>query len=115
MLEQARAEIRRCWGDTPPPIYDPFSGGCSITLEAQRLGVPARASDLNPVPVLIGKATIEFPPQFHNQPPQHPELKKQPSYRGAYRAKPQPQGPRGACAAYVDLLAVQQGQEEGMA
>jgi len=83
VLEEARAEIRRCWGDAPPPIYDPFSGGASIPLEAQRLGVPARASDLNPVAALIGKASIEFPPQFHNQPPQHPGLKKQHSYRGA--------------------------------
>lgn len=37
VLEKARAEIRRSCGDVLPPIYDPFSGGCSIPLEAQRL------------------------------------------------------------------------------
>jgi putative DNA methylase len=37
-----------------PPVYDPFSGGGSIPLEAQRLGLRATGSDLNPVAVLIG-------------------------------------------------------------
>ena len=35
------------------PIYDPFCGGGSIPLEAQRLGRRAIGSDLNPVAVLI--------------------------------------------------------------
>ena len=48
----------------PPPIYDPFCGGGSIPLEAQRLGLEAHASDLNPVAVLITKALIEIPPKF---------------------------------------------------
>lgn len=47
-----------------PPILDPFAGGGSIPLEAQRLGLRAHASDLNPVPVLINKALIEIPPKF---------------------------------------------------
>jgi len=34
------------------PIYDPFAGGGSIPLEAQRLGLKTIASDLNPVAVL---------------------------------------------------------------
>lgn len=38
-----------------PPVLDPFCGGGSIPLEAQRLGLRAYASDLNPVPVLITK------------------------------------------------------------
>ena len=50
------------------PIYDPFAGGGSIPLEAQRLGLKAIASDLNPVAVLINKALIEIPPKFKNQP-----------------------------------------------
>jgi putative DNA methylase len=33
-------------------------------LEAQRLGLEAWASDLNPVAVLINKAMIEIPPKF---------------------------------------------------
>ena len=49
-------------GGNPPPILDPFAGGGTIPLEAQRLGLEAHASDLNPVAVLINKALIEFPP-----------------------------------------------------
>ena len=49
------------------PIYDPFAGGGSIPLEAQRLGLKAIASDLNPVAVLLNKALIELPPKFKNQ------------------------------------------------
>lgn len=54
------------------PIYDPFAGGGSIPLEAQRLGLKTVASDLNPVAVLINKALIELPPEFMNQPPINP-------------------------------------------
>ncbi len=52
-----------------PAVYDAFCGGGSIPLEAQRLGVHARGSDLNPLPVLLTKAMIELPPRFHNHPP----------------------------------------------
>ena len=56
-----------------PPVYDPFAGGGSIPLEAQRLGLRAVASDLNPVAVLLNKALIELPPQVAGRPPVHPE------------------------------------------
>ncbi len=56
-----------------PPVLDPFCGGGSIPLEAQRLGLRAFGSDLNPVPVLITKALIEIPPKFANMPPINPE------------------------------------------
>ena len=87
VLEPARAEIRRSWRevcelnkDHPqaaelfnpaklPGLHDPFAGGGSIPLEAQRLGLEAYASDLNPVAVLINKAMIEIPPMFAGQPP----------------------------------------------
>ena len=59
--------------DHCPAVYDPFCGGGSIPLEAQRLGLRARASDLNPLPVLLNKAMIELPPKFHNQNPVNPE------------------------------------------
>ena len=59
--------------DEALPIYDPFAGGGSIPLEAQRLGLKAIASDLNPVAVLINKALIELPPKFANQPPINPD------------------------------------------
>src|SRR5438034_8692281 len=55
LLKEARAEIWKSCGDSPPPILDPFAGGGSIPLEAQRLGLEAHASDLNPVAVLINK------------------------------------------------------------
>src|SRR5207342_1413534 len=74
VLEAARAEIRRCYPDGPPAIVDPFCGGGSIPLEAQRLGLEAHASDLNPVAVLITKALIEIPPKFRDQPPVFPGL-----------------------------------------
>jgi len=83
VLERARAEIRRCCGDELPSVYDPFSGGGSIPLEAQRLGLPAYGSDLNPVAVMIGKAMIEIPPKFKDQPPANPGTKENLSYRGA--------------------------------
>lgn len=83
VLERARAEIRRSCGGELPPVYDPFSGGGSIPLEAQRLGLPAYGSDLNPVAVMIGKAMIEIPPKFKDMPPIHPGIKDRSFYRNA--------------------------------
>ena len=83
VLERARAEIRRSCGGVLPPVYDPFSGGGSIPLEAQRLGLPAYGSDLNPVAVMIGKAMIEIPPKFKDMSPVHPGIKERQFYRNA--------------------------------
>ena len=83
VLERARAEIRASCGCELPPVYDPFSGGGSIPLEAQRLGLPAYGSDLNPVAVMIGKAMIEIPPKFKNMEPIHPGIKDRSFYRNA--------------------------------
>lgn len=83
VLERARAEIRRSCGGELPPVYDPFSGGGSIPLEAQRLGLPAYGSDLNPVAVMIGKAMIEIPPKFKDMSPIHPGPKERQFYRNA--------------------------------
>jgi putative DNA methylase len=83
VLEEARAEIRRSCDGNPPPILDPFAGGGSIPLEAQRLGLEAHASDLNPVAVLINKALIEIPPKWADQAPVHPEAEKRLRWRGA--------------------------------
>jgi putative DNA methylase len=87
VLERARAEIRRSWRevcelnkdhpqaaelfnpDKLPALHDPFAGGGAIPMEAQRLGLEAYASDLNPVAVLINKAMIEIPPKFAGRPP----------------------------------------------
>ena len=84
-LNKARAEILRSTGGNPPPVYDPFCGGGSIPLEAQRLGLEAHASDLNPVPVLINKALIEIPPKFAGKPPVNPESRKKLSASGSWK------------------------------
>ena len=83
VLELARAEIRKSCDGELPPVYDPFSGGCSIPLEALRLGLPAYGSDLNPVAVMIGKAMIEIPPRFKDKEPVHPGDKQRLHYRNA--------------------------------
>jgi putative DNA methylase len=72
ILARARHEILKSTGSPPPPILDPFCGGGSIPLEAQRLGLEAHGSDLNPVAVLITKALIEIPPKFAGLPPVNP-------------------------------------------
>ena len=92
VLERARVEIRRSWRevcelnkdhpqaaelfnpDKLPALHDPFAGGGAIPLEAQRLGLEAYASDLNPVAVLINKAMIEIPPKFAGRAPIGPEI-----------------------------------------
>ncbi|WP_275668642.1 DUF1156 domain-containing protein [Crenalkalicoccus roseus] len=70
-----------------PPVYDPFSGGGSIPLEAQRLGLRAYGSDLNPVAVLIGKALVEIPPKFAGLPPVNPEARAQAARGGRWRGR----------------------------
>ncbi|MBW1947525.1 MAG: DUF1156 domain-containing protein [Deltaproteobacteria bacterium] len=76
VLETARQEILKSTDGNPPPILDPFCGGGSIPLEAQRLGLKVYASDLNPVAVLITKALVEFPPKFAGRAPVNPEARK---------------------------------------
>jgi putative DNA methylase len=72
LLRQAHEEIALSFDGDPPPVLDPFAGGGSIPLEAQRLGLEAHASDLNPVAVLINKALIEIPPRWAGQLPVFP-------------------------------------------
>lgn len=74
LLAEAHLEILKSTNGKPPTILDPFAGGGTIPLEAQRLGLEAHASDLNPVAVLINKALIEIPPKFRDQPPLFPGL-----------------------------------------
>ena len=83
ILEAAREEIRKSCGDKIPKVYDPFSGGASIPLEAQRLGLKASGSDLNPVAVTIGKALVELPELFKNLKPMHPAGNERNHYRNA--------------------------------
>jgi adenine-specific DNA methylase/REP element-mobilizing transposase RayT len=113
VLERARCEIRRSWarhclggtaaerlsddeiaaairtGQIPPlpGVHDPFAGGGSIPLEAQRLGLEAYASDLNPVAVTINKAMIEIPPKFRDCPPVNPQDRQQLDLNSWYGAQ----------------------------
>lgn len=73
LFDAVRKEIDRSTGGNPPAILDPFAGGGTIPLEAQRLGLEAHASDLNPVAVLINKALIEIPPKFADRAPVFPD------------------------------------------
>lgn len=77
VLNEARAEILKSCDGNPPQILDPFAGGGSIPLEAQRLGLEAHASDLNPIPVLINRALIDVPPKFAGHPPVFPGAAEQ--------------------------------------
>lgn len=47
-----------------PLVFDPFSGGGSIPLEASRIGCQAIANDYNPVAYLILRAACEFPQKY---------------------------------------------------
>ena len=85
LFAQAYEEIKKSTGGNPPPVFDPFAGGGTIPLEAQRLGLKAIAADLNPVAVMINKAMIEIPAKFAKQPPVNPEAKSlvDATYEGA--------------------------------
>ncbi len=76
VLGEALDEIKKSNGGSLPPTLDPFCGGGSIPLEAQRLGLEAYGADLNPVAVLISKALIEIPPKFAGLPAVNPNTQK---------------------------------------
>lgn len=87
VLNRARTEILKSWRETCelnagvpgfdpnvlPVFHDPFAGGGSLPLEAQRLGFESYATDLNPIPVVLNKAMIEIPPRFKDMPPVGPQ------------------------------------------
>jgi len=73
IVAEARTEILRSTGGQPPSMTDPFSGGGSLPLEAQRLGLEVHAQDINPVAVLISRALTEIPARFSGKPPVHPD------------------------------------------
>ena len=105
VLAQAREEIRESWlrtctgnADHPraaewfdpdrlPAFHDPFAGGGALPLEAQRLGLEAHASDLNPVAVLINKAMIEVPPRFAGRVPVNPDAQAEFARGGRWNGK----------------------------
>ena len=72
-LTEARQIIEAQFPDGVPTVMDPFCGGGSTLVEAQRLGLPTFGSDLNPVPVLITRTLTELLPKVYGQQPLHPE------------------------------------------
>jgi len=66
---EARAEMLKYTEGRLPDVFDPFSGGGSIPLEANRLGFRAHAADLNPVAVLLNKCNLELAPRWLGVPP----------------------------------------------
>ena len=70
---ETEAEVDAFLAERAPAAVDPFCGGGSIPLEAQRLGLRAHGADLNPVAVLITKALVEMPPAFAGMAPVNPE------------------------------------------
>ncbi|HRJ33730.1 MAG TPA: DUF1156 domain-containing protein [Fimbriimonadaceae bacterium] len=90
VIQEARDEIWRSWRracaenvdhphaktlfarDSLPPFFDPFAGGGTLPIEAQRLGLKPFSSDLNPVAVLINRGLIEIPPRLGGKPPVNP-------------------------------------------
>jgi putative DNA methylase len=87
VLQEARAEILKSCGGHPPAILDPFAGGGSIPLEAQRLGLVALAGDLNPVAVLINRAQIEFPVRWAGREPVNPSTGERFAFGQSRRAQ----------------------------
>lgn len=73
VLDEASAVLARQFPTGMPTVMDPFCGGGSTLVEAQRLGLPTYGSDLNPVPVLITRTLTELLPKVHGQQPIHPE------------------------------------------
>ena len=63
-IQEAQEDILNSHNGKPPKVLDPFGGGGSIPLEAQRLGCETYSCDLNPVAVLIQKCTLEYPQQY---------------------------------------------------
>lgn len=90
-IAEARQNVSDQFGGEVPPVLDPFCGGGTTLIEAQRLGMPAFGSDLNPVPVLVTRTITELLPKVRGLQPRHPEPAGAPKRAGAgARALPQP-------------------------
>lgn len=85
---EAREEMLKHCDGKLPAVFDPFAGGGSIPLEANRLGFEAHAGDLNPVAVLLNKCNLELAPRWVDHPPVNPKDRGQiggtQSWRGTH-------------------------------
>lgn len=63
-IATVQALLRHTWGTVDPVVMDCFAGGGAIPFEALRYGFTTHASELNPVAIVILKATLDYPARF---------------------------------------------------
>lgn len=56
--------LEQTWGSRELAVMDPMAGGGSIPFEALHYGFTTLANELNPVPSVILKATLDYPARF---------------------------------------------------
>lgn len=61
-LKQFHEQVSDAWDGELPTVLDPTAGRGIIPFEAIRYGLPAKASELNPVASLIMKVALEYAP-----------------------------------------------------
>jgi putative DNA methylase len=91
-LVEAQQILKTQFPDGVPTVMDPFCGGGSTLVEAQRFGLPTFGSDLNPVPVLITRALTEILPKVYGKQPLHPEpegASQRKAHGGSAASKPE--------------------------
>ena len=65
-----------------PTVWDPFAGFGGIPFAAQKLGLRAAASDLNPVAAMLTRAAVDIPARFASRKPVHAGGAERLSYSG---------------------------------
>ena len=78
LFRSVRELLQSLPGETPT-VMDPFCGGGSTLLEAQRLGLRTIGSDLNPIPILITTVLTRYPSLFSDVSPVNPQSRLQQS------------------------------------
>lgn len=69
-LQNLHSTIRDGWGGELPTVLDPTAGRGIIPFEALRYGLPTKANELNPIPVLICKVALEYAPEVGSVTPE---------------------------------------------
>lgn len=73
VIDLAKKEILRNSTGTAPTVFDPFSGSGATAVEAHRLGLKSKSSDLNAVAALITTVVSDIPARFADTVPVHPQ------------------------------------------